>query len=137
MILFNLAKKYVGMNFFAFLGGIQISSVLNLYFNLYYANIQKNELIYPIIGGLFFFISRYLSMLITWNFSEVVKEGEKTDETLFNREKEMDNFLNKKISFCGKYIKKITKIRIWFYLDFLSTILGVFFILFIKSNIKF
>lgn len=125
MNLRDISKTHVGMNYFAFLGGIQISAGINLYVNLYAMDLSTLVLSYLILGGLLILLGGYLSTILTWEASKIIKEGEKAEGTIFNKEGEMDKKLKETLSIFGIDIKRITKIKMYFYSDVALTGIGL------------
>lgn len=121
----DISRTHSGMNNFAFFGGVQISTGVSIYVDLYNMNLSTLAMFYLLGGGLLIFLGGYLSMALTWKFSRIIKEGEKTIGTIFDEEEQMDKKLNETISIFGRDIKRITKIRICFYSDVVSTGIGL------------
>jgi hypothetical protein len=125
MNLRDISTTHIGMNYFAFMGGIQISAGVNLYVNLYAMNLSTLILSYLIIGGLLIFLGGYFSTVLMWEASKIIKEGEKAVGTVFKEEDKMNEKLNETLSIFRIDIKRITKIRMCFYSDVVLTGMGL------------
>lgn len=121
MNLRDISTTHVGMNYFAFMGGIQISAGVNLYVNLYAMNLSTLAISYLIIGGLLIFLGGYFLTVLMWEASKIIKEGEKAVGTIFDGEEKM----NEKLSILKIDVKGITKIRMCFYSDVTLTGIGL------------
>ncbi len=135
MKLRDIVSSLTGINYFSFLGGIQISAIINLYTELYLLNFLTINLIFIVIASIFMFCGGYLSMLLAWESTKIIKEGEKAVGTLYPPEKLMNDYLDAELKIFKYKFRKITKLRIYFYSNVTITVTGIVF--FIMAQIDF